>query len=185
MRDRTLGVYGDCVVKLVKIPVKKSVKKHVMRPMKKTSKRTSKHASKHIMKRSSETSDVSMQIVNQLDVVNATKKTVLHSAPRWAISSPSQAKGFMFERPANNAIIFVFSPPQKVSLHMWFVFGEIDVVGLDEQYVVVALKEHFKPWTFWSSQVPVAYIIELPAGTVAATRTILGDKLSLPSLPSK
>jgi uncharacterized membrane protein (UPF0127 family) len=122
---------------------------------------------------------------NPSDIVNLTRSTVLHSAPRWAISSPSQAKGFMFERPSNNAIIFVFSPPQKVSLHMWFVFGEIDVVGLDESYVVVTLKERFAPWAFWSSQVPVSYILELPAGTISATQTLLGDKICLPSLPKR
>ena len=110
---------------------------------------------------------------------NLTRKTILHNNPSWAISSYQQAKGFMFARPKNRAIIFVFKPARKISLHMWFVFGAIDVLGLDSNGVVVAKKENFRPWRLWSSKLNVEYILELPVGTINKSKTHIGDVLKL------
>jgi uncharacterized membrane protein (UPF0127 family) len=63
---------------------------------------------------------------------------------------------------------------------MWFVFGPIDVVALDGRGMVIALKERFRPWTMWSSKVPVSCVIELPVGTVSKTKTRVGDRIILP-----
>ncbi len=112
-------------------------------------------------------------------IKNLTKKTILHNSPTFAISSFDQAKGFMFSRPKMRAIIFVFNPPRIVSLHMWFVFGAIDVIGLDSNYVVVAKKENFKPWKFWNSKLEVNYVVELPVGTINNSKTCIGDVLKL------
>lgn len=142
-------------------------------------------SNKQVLKKSLKKTSISIDDSKRVSVVNITRNSILHSAPRWAISTYSQAKGFMFEKPGNNAIIFVFSPPKKVSFHMWFVFGAIDVLGLDEHHTVIVTKENFRPWSVWSSQIHVSYILELPVGTIALTKTCIGDKIYLPVLPVK
>jgi len=109
---------------------------------------------------------------------------LLHARPRWALTRRQQAHGLMFRRPGpGDCVIFPLLPAQVARLHMWFVFGPIDVVCLDGRGTVVALKERFRPWTFWSSGVPVSCAIELPAGTVARTGTRVGDCVVLPPPP--
>jgi len=120
-----------------------------------------------------------------MDIVNKTQKNVLHSDPRWALTIAEQAKGFMFQHPGNACIVFLFMPARAVGLHMWFVWGSIDVLALDGQGTVVALKERFRPFTFWYPGVTASAIIELPVGTIARTKTGLGDTVVLPRRAGK
>lgn len=113
-------------------------------------------------------------------IINRTRNAVLHDRPAWALTAWEKARGFMFRRPAGDAIIFLFMPAQVVRLHMWFVFGPIDVLGLDGTGRVVALKQDFRPWSFWSTGTPVSAVVELPAGTLARTGTQEGDHVALP-----
>ena len=69
--------------------------------------------------------------------------------------------------------------------HMWFVFGSIDVLALDGTGKVVALKERFRPWAFWSTGMPVSAVVELPVGTIERTKTSIGDNIALPRVPLK
>ena len=120
------------------------------------------------------------------DIRNRTRADVtLHACPRWAVTRRAQARGLMFRRPGpDDCLVFPFLPAQVARLHMWFVFGPIDVVCLDGRGIVVALKERFRPWMYWSSGVPVSCAIELPVGTILRTGTRVGDRLVLPHPPS-
>jgi hypothetical protein len=51
--------------------------------------------------------------------------------------------------------------------------------------VVVATKRALRPWRFSPYYRQAAGVIELPAGTLAATQTAAGDRLRLPSLPGQ
>lgn len=119
-------------------------------------------------------------IESQEGVRNVTRGTVLHTSPEWALSTWEKARGFMFTRPKNRAIIFLFLPAKRVTLHMWFVFGAIDVLALDGEGTVVACKRHFRPWAFWSTNSKVSAIVELPDGSIARSGTVLGDTVVLP-----
>ena len=63
---------------------------------------------------------------------------------------------------------------------MFFVFGSIDVIALDGTGAVVALKERFWPWTIWHPGVRASAVVELPVGTIARTKTAVGDIVVLP-----
>ena len=55
-----------------------------------------------------------------------------------------------------------FKQPRWVSLHNFFVFYPLEIVLLDENKKVIAIKEEFKPFTFWSYQEKKAkYVLEL------------------------
>ena len=114
-------------------------------------------------------------------LLNKTKKTVLFDHdPEWALSSWRQARGFMFAKPMHRCMVFLFFPSQRIRLHMMFVFAPIDVLVLDGTGKVIALKEHFRSWTYWDSGVVGSAVIELPRGVLAKTKTCLGDIVVLP-----
>ena len=119
--------------------------------------------------------------MQRAEIMNVTRGEVLHAAPVWARTAWQQARGFMWSVPGDRAIIFPFLPARRVALHMWFVFGPIDVVALDGKGMVVAIAERFRPWSWWRAPCAVSAIIELPAGTVARTATAVGDRVALPA----
>jgi uncharacterized protein len=91
----------------------------------------------------------------------------------------SKMKGLMFSpKIQDKALIMVFAKEQIVALHMLFVFFPIDIIFLDRAKKVVETSEHAKP--FISQIVPqhkAQYVIELPAGMIAKTKTKVGDRL--------
>jgi uncharacterized membrane protein (UPF0127 family) len=113
-------------------------------------------------------------------VLNRTRQRLLHAQCRLATSALAQTIGLMFRRPgAQDALAFIFPTPRRVRFHMWFVFGSIDIIALDADGHVLAQREWFRPWTYWSPGVDAMTVIELPAGTIARTGTALGDRLTL------
>ncbi|MFT4283027.1 MAG: DUF192 domain-containing protein [Candidatus Woesearchaeota archaeon] len=73
----------------------------------------------------------------------------------------SKAIGVMFKFKVSKANIFYFDKPQKVPLHMLFVFTSIDVFGLNEKDEVIEIKKNFKPFTFYTFKKDVSKIIEI------------------------
>ncbi len=107
-------------------------------------------------------------------ITNLSRKTMLAKKFDLCVTDWSKAIGLMFS-PGPRAIIMVFNAPVRPNLHMLFVFFPIDVLCLDAMKRVVAVKEDFKPWTFWKNGALCNYIIELPAGTVRRTQTRIAD----------
>ncbi len=69
-------------------------------------------------------------------------------------------------------------------VHMWFMRFPIDVVYVDREGRVVDVDEHLAPWRIGRPRPRAHFVVELPAGTVAATGTRPGDQVILlePSL---
>ncbi len=68
-------------------------------------------------------------------------------------------------------------------VHMWFMRFPIDVIYVGEEDVVIDIDEALPPWRIGRPRPQARYVIELPAGTVRATGTRIGDVLS--SQPTK
>lgn len=64
------------------------------------------------------------------------------------------------------------------SVHMFFMRFAIDVVFLDRDWKVVAVRHSLRPWRVAGARRAVA-ALELPAGTVAAVGVREGDVLTL------
>ena len=65
------------------------------------------------------------------------------------------------------------------SIHMCFMNFPLDIVFIDRDMKVVSIIEKIKPWKV-SKIISGAYsVLELPAGTIAGTSTVVGDKLSI------
>jgi hypothetical protein len=115
-----------------------------------------------------------------LAIRNATRDVVLHPAPEFATSLWSQTRGFMFRRPGNRAIVFEFAAYREIVLHTFFVRGPLDAIVLDFEHLVIAAISDLEPFRIWDPKVRARRLIELPAGTLASTGTVLGDRIALP-----
>lgn len=113
-------------------------------------------------------------------IKNNTRKTLVASNYRLCKSVSSKARGLMFRNESyvcKNALLFDFDSPGRQSLHMFFVFYSIDVLFLDVDKRVIDEKQNFKPFTIYNSGKPSKYVIELPFGSIKASRTVIGDVL--------
>ena len=68
---------------------------------------------------------------------------------------------------------------QARSIHMFFMRFAIDVIFADKRHVVVGLVENIRPFRMSPYYWRASYCIELPSGTIAATRTQKGDTLKM------
>jgi uncharacterized membrane protein (UPF0127 family) len=70
------------------------------------------------------------------------------------------------------------------SIHTHFMRFPIDALYVDTELRVVAVIEKMRPFRTGPIVKGAAAVIELPAGTVAATGTKVGDRLGLEAFPS-
>lgn len=89
----------------------------------------------------------------------------------------TRAWGLMFSYREKFGFVFILDEPVVASIHMMFVFMPIDVIWCDEKKKVVALAEQVKPFGFASPKRNCSFIIEVPKGTIARTKTKIGDTL--------
>jgi uncharacterized membrane protein (UPF0127 family) len=115
----------------------------------------------------------------ETSIQNLTRKTVLAERSYWATRKSQQAVGFMFRKP-RDTLVFLFMPQRKETIHMWFVFGSIDVLALDGTGKVIALRQNLRPWHWWNPGMQMSAIIECPVGTISRTGTQLGDRIAMP-----
>ena len=63
------------------------------------------------------------------------------------------------------------------SIHTQFMRFPIDVLYVSRDLEVVHIDAHMAPWRFGRIHREAHFVIELPAGTAAATNTEVGDRL--------
>ena len=119
-----------------------------------------------------------------MPIKNLTRKTTIAKEFRTTKSSMEKAVGFMFSEP-KTALVMAFEKEKNISLHMFFVFGTIDVLFLDRNMKVVELKREFRPFTAYTSGKKAKYAVELPKGSIKKSSTRTGDKLALISISTE
>jgi hypothetical protein len=106
---------------------------------------------------------------------------VIASKTDVARSFRAKSRGLMFRKniPEDYAMLFVFSKPEKVTIHMFFVPFPIDVLLLDSDMRIMDTKS-LKAWLgFLQSGFNVRYVVELPAGGVNRYRLTEGQQIYL------
>ncbi len=111
-------------------------------------------------------------------IVQATGK-VLAQKVEIADTFWSRFRGLMLRRrfPRGSALLFKLARPGRYGVHMFFVRFPIDLLYLNENFVVVDICRVLKPWRTNRPKVKASYIVELPAGTVSRARVKLGQKI--------
>jgi len=93
----------------------------------------------------------------------------------------SQSKGLMFRKgiAERYALVFILSAPRSVSVHMLFVFFPIDIIFLDSDKKILALKT-LKPWIgLTRSPQRTKYIIEMHSGSIEHHKLCPGDSIKI------
>ena len=107
---------------------------------------------------------------------NATRGTVLGESIRVADTGLSRIVGLLGERQLSPGDGLLILPCQGV--HTWGMMFPIDVLVLDSQWNVLALRRRMRQFRitriFWKA----AAVLELPEGTLDSTLTSVGDTLS-------
>ena len=107
-------------------------------------------------------------------VVNATRGVVMAQAARVA---DTRVVGLLLDRSLSEGDGLWIKPCNSVhSFAMRFVF---DAVFLDGQLRVVHLKPEMKPWGVSRMVLEARTVLELPAGAIAKSGTLLGDQLEM------
>jgi uncharacterized membrane protein (UPF0127 family) len=100
-----------------------------------------------------------------------------------AESTAEKAQGLMHVPDAavrpDQAMIFVYEPPQHVSMWMKNTLLPLDMLFVDRRGCIVTIKERAVPHSLATidSRVPVVLVVELKAGTVAAQGIGMGDRV--------
>jgi len=112
-----------------------------------------------------------------MPIHNITQQSILAQDAVIADNPFKRMKGLLGREALNSSEALVITGCN--SIHMLFMKFTIDVVFVDRNNRVVGLTPRIKPFqlspVFWKS----ACAIELPAGTIEATRTCVGDQLHI------
>lgn len=106
-------------------------------------------------------------------IVNVSQDSVICNDFEECVSWWEQTKGMMFRKEVV-PLVFRFSREQSIKLHSWFCPGPIDLIFLDENWEVVDLCSEWERYSSFSSR-PSMFLLELPAGSIAQSRTRIGD----------
>jgi uncharacterized protein len=107
-----------------------------------------------------------------------------HLFEAWrADNARTRAQGFMFVEDADvrpdQAMIFTYDPPEHVAMWMKNTLLPLDMLFVDDRGCVVTIRQNAQPGSLKTigSGVPVALVVELKAGTVAAQSIAVGDRV--------
>lgn len=114
--------------------------------------------------------------MSTIQVVNQTRGTVLGDSVRLADDLPSRMRGFLFRSAPTAGEGILLSPCRAV--HMFGVRFPLDVVFISDDGQVVAVYRDLAPWRRSAVHGSALHALELPAGTIRATDTAVGDELS-------
>jgi uncharacterized membrane protein (UPF0127 family) len=121
-----------------------------------------------------------MSSQEKFTAVNTTKRAVLASDLEVATSFSARSKGLLGRTGLGPGTGILIDPCPSV--HTWFMRFTIDVLFLNDEDKVVGLARGLKPFRMagaWRA----TKTIELPAGTIAATGTQVGDSVAISSAP--
>jgi uncharacterized membrane protein (UPF0127 family) len=115
----------------------------------------------------------------KIKVRNETRKTVVADAADVADTSAKRRTGLLKHTRLEAGEGLWIRPCESV--HTFFMKFPIDLVYLDKRLAVRKVRHAVPAWRL-SACLAAHSVLELPAGTVARTRTAVGDLLSMEKL---
>jgi len=120
---------------------------------------------------------VSRKSQGRARVYNRTKGTVLASCAQVADSAGARLVGLLGKRTFDAGQGMWLVPSN--SIHTIGMRFPIDVVMLSRASTVVGLRESVRPFSIVWPNLRARSVLELPADTIARTRTVCGDLLEI------
>ena len=116
-------------------------------------------------------------------ITNQTRDCVLAARAELARSFWARGRGLMGRATLPESYALIIFP--ESSIHTFFMRVPIDVLFVDRNDKVIGLRQAMPPSRPFAGVAPWRgrYVIEMPAGVIAATGTALGDHLALEPHP--
>ncbi|MFQ5612496.1 MAG: DUF192 domain-containing protein [Anaerolineae bacterium] len=111
-----------------------------------------------------------------MQVLNQTRGTVLVRQGHLADTFWTRLRGLLGSRPLTNGQGLVLK--NEKSIHTFFMTFSIDVIYANDRLRVIRLDKDMRPYRLGPFVRDAAYILELPVGTIDASRTVVNDQLS-------
>jgi uncharacterized protein len=108
---------------------------------------------------------------------NASVNTMLADRVDVAATHAERAVGLLSRNSLEPGEALWIVPSRGV--HTWGMRFAIDVIALDEEGTVVDCVSNLRPWRVRLPRKGTAGVLELPAGTLEASRTSLGHRVVL------
>ena len=118
-----------------------------------------------------------MQPKKTVKITNKTRGTILAQKAQIADTPLLRLKGLLGRRGLEQGEGLIIEPCN--SIHTCFMRFPIDVLFLDKNYKIVSLTSNLSPWRLFGSLFMGKIVLELPAGTLAETRTKNGDLIEI------
>jgi len=114
-----------------------------------------------------------------------TRSARRHSFDAWRADTPeTRAQGLMFVKSLRpeQAMIFLYTPPQRVGMWMKNTLIPLDMLFVDERGCVVHVHERAQPGSLdtIAADEPVVLVVELAGGTAATLGLGAGDRVARP-----
>lgn len=118
-------------------------------------------------------------------IVIETRSAHRHTLDAWRAETPAaREQGLMFVRDMrpDQAMIFVYDPPQYVAMWMKNTLLSLDMLFVDEAGCVVKAERQARPESLDTIEagVPVALVVELKGGTTRELGISVGDRVQRP-----
>src|SRR5689334_15041138 len=114
---------------------------------------------------------------------NATRGTTVAHEVRLATSPWARGLGLMGHAGLAPGQALILQP--ESSIHMFFMRFPLDVLFLDQDDRVLFLYEALKPWRVSRIVRGSKRVVEMPPGSIAASRTQVGDQVALAARPTE
>jgi uncharacterized protein len=115
--------------------------------------------------------------MRRLTARNASLNTVIADRVDVAATRAARAVGLLSRTGLEPGEALWIVPSRGV--HTWGMRFAIDVLALDEEGNVIDCVSNLRPWRVRLPRRGTAGVLELPAGTLAASRTNMGHKIVL------
>jgi uncharacterized membrane protein (UPF0127 family) len=115
--------------------------------------------------------------MKKLRVINSTRTSLIGNSIRLADTEVTRIVGLFGQRrlPPGDGLLIV---PSR-GVHTFGVLFSIDVIVLDDDMNVVAVQRQVRPFRMIPAFADAAAVLEVPAGTIDSTGTVVGDVLEL------
>ncbi len=110
-----------------------------------------------------------------MEILNTTRGTKLATQATQAATFLARGRGLMMAQPLPDGGGLVIDPCN--SIHMFFMHYPLDVLFVDKDGSIVFMYTGIKPWRVGRIVKGAKLAVELPVGTIAASRTEVGDKV--------
>ncbi|MEO0128692.1 MAG: DUF192 domain-containing protein [candidate division WOR-3 bacterium] len=110
-------------------------------------------------------------------LINISKNTIISNKAIVGDTFFKRLKGWLGRKNFNWGESLIIRPCKWI--HTFFMRFPVDVIFVNAENKIVAMKSCFKPWRISGIYWRARFVIELPCGTIKRTSTTIGDIIEL------